>query len=63
MSDYDAADDSRRSYDLGIAALREICIRKGQVAPSEDPELRERELRWAAEGPVSNNQLETVRHG
>lgn len=58
MSDYDAADDSRRSYDLGIRAGREKRVRSHIYDP-----INETEQRWWDEGPVSNNQLETVRHG
>lgn len=48
--------DSSESYTLAIKALREINIRRGQIAPST-PE----EQRWASEGPVKPSELEAVR--
>lgn len=44
----EAADDSAKSYDEAIKALRERHIRLGAIQPRKD---NEEELRWAAEGP------------
>lgn len=53
---YDWADDSRRSYDIGIACMREEGIRAGKITPRlDDPD----EMRWAMEGPVPVEQLES----
>jgi hypothetical protein len=53
---YDAADNSRRCYELGLKAWREKCIRSGEIKP-ETPD----EHRWAVEGPRPPSQFETVR--
>ncbi len=53
-----AAINSRGCHDLALKSLREICIRKKQVAP-RDGDVQEN--RWASSGPVPNDQLETVR--
>ena len=46
---YNWADDARKSYDVGILAMREARIRSGEYAPRPDnPD----ELRWASEGPL-----------
>lgn len=58
MADYDAAKNSAAGYELGIAAHREICIRKRQIQPRPDDA---REQRWAAEGMVPVRKLETVK--
>lgn len=52
------ASDGARSYDLGIAAIRERCIRRGQVAPRPGDAD---EQRWAREGDRPISQLDTVR--
>ncbi|MEM8878501.1 MAG: hypothetical protein AAGD23_11625, partial [Pseudomonadota bacterium] len=44
--DYDAADNSRKSFTLALAAIREQHIRNGEIEPTN-----EQERRWAAEGP------------
>lgn len=45
----EAADDARKCYDLAIAKLRELNIRRHNILPRpDDPEER----RWAAEGPL-----------
>ena len=50
--------DGIKSYALGIAAWRELCIRSGSVQPSkDDPD----ELRWAREGKRDIPDLDTVR--
>lgn len=56
--DYDPDDNSRRCYELAIAAAREACIRRGTIKP--DPS-RPQEVRWAQEGSVSPDKLECVR--
>lgn len=53
---YNPDDNSERSHALAIKALREINIRRGQIAPST-PEER----RWQQEGPVTPSELEAVR--
>lgn len=55
---YDAADNSARGYDLAVASLRELAIRRGQIRPSAD---RPDEQRWAAEGDRPIPDLDTVR--
>lgn len=50
-------DDGFASYTIGIAALREISVRKGEVPPVNGTEDR-----WLLEGPVNHpRDLETVR--
>lgn len=48
--------NSRASYDAAVRALREIAVRKGEAEPHDDTERR-----WAAEGPVPVEELETAR--
>ena len=55
---YDPADNAYRSWDLALATMRELCIRRRQILPREDhPD----ELRWAAAGPCELNELETLK--
>jgi hypothetical protein len=55
---FNAADDSLKSWELGIAAARERCIRRKQIQPRPgDAE----EQRWAREGDVPPSRLDTVR--
>ena len=51
-TEYDPAVDSLRSYEDGIAAVREKRIRAGLITPQTDAERK-----WAAEGPVPPEQL------
>lgn len=52
------SDDSIRSWNLALASMRELCIRRKQIQPREDnPD----EIRWAREGDVPVSQLETVK--
>ena len=53
---YDPADNSRRCYDLAIACLREVAVRRGEVEPIYDYEHR-----WRAEGPRPNSDLDTLK--
>ena len=54
------SEDAYLSWKLGIATLREINIRRGQILPRPDmPD----EQRWAKEGDVPVARLETVRTG
>lgn len=53
---YDPDENSRKAYDLTIGAIREICVRKGDIEPKG-----EREKRWAKEGPRSIDNLETLK--
>lgn len=55
---YDAALNSHASYLLAVAALREKGVRAGIYAPRTDTERRQ-----AAEGEVSHDKLDAVRHG
>ena len=55
MTPADRARDSHDSYNLGIAAWREIRVRSGEYPP-----VNETERQWAAEGPRENRELETV---
>lgn len=48
--------NSRASYDAAVRALREIAVRKGEAEPHDETERR-----WAAEGPVPVEKLETAR--
>lgn len=50
--------DGHRSYTLGHAALREMCIRSGSVKPSEGNLDEER---WAREGKRDIPDLDTVK--
>lgn len=52
--------DGARSYEVGIAAIREQCIRRKQVLP--DPNNPE-EKRWAMEGERPVHQLDTALKG
>jgi hypothetical protein len=53
-------DDGHRCYELGIAAIREQCIRRHQVQPDRDnPD----EMRWAREGDRPVHQLDTALSG
>jgi hypothetical protein len=55
---YDSADNAYRSWDLALATMREMCIRRKQILPREDhPD----EVRWASEGERPVNQLDSVR--
>ena len=47
--------DGARSYDLAIAAQREVCIRKHDVKPRDGDPV---EARWAREGIVPVHKLE-----
>lgn len=52
------SDDSIRSWELALAAMRELCIRRKQILPRQDhPD----EMRWAEEGERSPAELETVK--
>lgn len=58
LTPQERADDSFKSWALGIAAAREVCVRKGQILPRVgDAE----EQRWAREGFISNRELDCVR--
>lgn len=57
--DYCPRRNSYEGWKLAIATLREQCIRRGQVTPAPGDA---REVRWASEGDVPANQLETVTH-
>lgn len=49
--------DGYRSYQLALRAVREQCIRRGQIKPdASKPE----EVRWSVEGEVPPNKLEAV---
>ena len=48
MTEYDAADNSRKCFDEAIRAMREQRVRAGLYAPRTGDET---ELRWASEGP------------
>jgi hypothetical protein len=54
----ESSDDSRKGYDLALAALREQHIRRHAIPPRPD---RPDEVRWAKEGEVAVQYLETVR--
>jgi hypothetical protein len=56
MTDPDASTDSYRSYDL--TSMRERAIRSKRIWPRLD---NLDELRWMREGPVTTDQLDTVR--
>lgn len=56
--DYDPRRNSAEGYLFGIRVAREQCIRRGQVAPEPG---NAKEARWAAEGDVPVNRLDTVR--
>lgn len=58
MRDYDPAANSFRSWAIGIAAMREIALRRGIIEPRENDPT---EARWRAEGPVEMHRLDTVR--
>ena len=58
--DYDPADDSRRSYDLGRAAQREQAVRARKYLPLPD---KPHEAAWAAQGPVPVPMLDASREG
>lgn len=51
---YDPADNSARCYDLAIAIMREKRVRSGEYPPE-----RPHEIRWAREGVVPDEQLES----
>lgn len=53
-----AGHDTAAEYALAIAAIREMKVRAGEVAPNPE---RPAEARWAAEGPVPVRDLETGR--
>ena len=53
---YDPADNSRKCYDLALACLREVAVRRWEVEPIYDYEHR-----WRAEGPVRNEDLESLK--
>lgn len=48
--------DAQRCYGLAIDAIRERCVRNGDVKPIDDNERRQ-----AEEGPRPDNQLDCVR--
>lgn len=56
MSPEERARDSYLSWELGTALQREILIRRGEIRNL----LNAMEVRWAAEGPRDNSELETV---
>jgi hypothetical protein len=58
LSLQERADDSFKSWELSIAAAREQCIRRGQIQPDTS---KPDEVRWAAEGPCLNRELDCVR--
>lgn len=55
---YDPADNSYRSWELGIAALRETRIRRGQIQPEKGNATEER---WAREGDAPPSKLDAVK--
>jgi len=55
---YDPEDNGIKGYALGLKAWREICIRRGQIAP--DPYDKD-EMRWAREGERKPGELDSVR--
>lgn len=55
MTNYDPEDNSKRSWELAIKAWREICVRRGQIAP-DTPEERQ----WQQEGPRRPSELSVV---
>ncbi len=55
---YDPDDNSRRGYELGIAAAREKCIRNGSILPEPGNAT---EARWAREGQRRPSELDSVR--
>lgn len=59
MTHPDTSSDGLRSYHLGLASLREICIRKRQISPRPGDE---REQRWARDGMVEISALDTVKN-
>ncbi len=58
LSPQERADDSFKSWQLGVAAWREIFIRKGDIPPKEGDATH---ARWVAEGPRRPSQLDCVR--
>lgn len=46
------------SWTVGTAAVREQCVRAGLYPPRPD---NADEIRWAKEGPVPSNKLDTAR--
>lgn len=58
LSPEERADDSFKSFQLGIRAWRELCIRRRQIVPEVGNKL---EQAWAAEGPVPSSHLHCVR--
>lgn len=57
---HEAADDSRKGYELAIRAARELCIRRGQILPDCS---RPEEIGWAEEGVLPSSMLTVVRNG
>lgn len=55
---YCSKKDGSQSYDLAIAALREIGIRRGNIQPSNEIEKR-----WQKEGVRPNDKLESLPQG
>lgn len=55
---YDADDNSRKSFSLALACIREKHIRAHAIQPRPDNEM---ELRWSREGSVPESQLESLR--
>ena len=55
---YDAAANSIKCYDFAIAVKREILVRDGTLLPRLD---NMDEVRWRDEGPVSPDQLDSIR--
>ena len=53
---YDPADNSRRGYDLAIKAMREIRVRRNEIAPKTPQELEQQMT-----GPKPISQLDCVR--
>jgi hypothetical protein len=58
LNPQEAADDSRKGYDLAVACLREMRIRRHKIQPRPD---NRQELRWWLEGEIPVSTLETVR--
>lgn len=53
---YNPAIDAARCYNVAIACMREEGIRAGKITPRLDDPY---EMRWAMEGPVPVEQLES----
>lgn len=53
---YDPDDNSQKSYTLAIDALRERCVRNGDVKP-----INAQEKRWREEGPRRLSEFDTLK--